>query len=61
MIIIPSMPTRFRPLPQLEIQLNLPELRALAFVLDRVLSLRLGNKFKTVKDAVKHAVDALSK
>ena len=39
MIIIPSMPTQFRPLPQLEIQLNLPELRALAFVLDRVLSL----------------------
>lgn len=38
MIIIPSMPTRFRPLPQLEIDLEVHELRTLAFVLDRVVS-----------------------
>lgn len=38
MIIIPSMPTRFRPLPQLEIDLEVHELRALAFVLDRIVS-----------------------
>ena len=38
MIIIPSMPTRFRPLPQLEIDLEVHELRTLAFVLDRITS-----------------------
>ena len=38
MITIPSMPTRFRPLPQLELNLSLSELRALAFVLDRIVS-----------------------
>ena len=38
MIIIPSMPTRFRPLPKLEIKLDTPELRILAFVLDRITS-----------------------
>ena len=38
MIIIPSMPTRFRPLPQLEIDLEAHELRTLAFVLDRIVS-----------------------
>ena len=38
MIIIPSMPTRFRPLPQLEIDLEVHELRTLAFVLDRIVS-----------------------
>ena len=38
MITIPSMPTRFRPLPQLELDLEAHELRTLAFVLDRVVS-----------------------
>lgn len=38
MVTIPSMPTRFRPLPQLELNLSLSELRALAFVLDRIVS-----------------------
>ena len=38
MITIPSMPTRFRPLPQLEIHLETHELRTLAFVLDRIVS-----------------------
>ena len=38
MITIPSMPTRFRPLPQLEIDLEVHELRILAFVLDRIVS-----------------------
>ena len=38
MITILSMPTRFRPLPQLELNLSLSELRALAFVLDRIVS-----------------------
>lgn len=38
MITIPSMPTRFRPLPQLELNLSLSELCALAFVLDRIVS-----------------------
>ena len=38
MITIPSMPTRFRPLPQLKLNISLPELRALAFVLDRIVS-----------------------
>ena len=39
MITIPSMPTQLRPLPQLELNLSLSELRALAFVLDRIVSL----------------------
>ena len=38
MVTIPSMPTRFRPLPQLELNLSLSELRTLAFVLDRIVS-----------------------
>ena len=38
MIIIPSMPTRFRPLPKLELDISLSGLRDLAFVLDRVVS-----------------------
>ena len=38
MITIPSMPTRFRPLPQLELNLSPSELRTLAFVLDRIVS-----------------------
>ena len=38
MITIPSMPTRFRRLPQLEIDLEVHELRTLAFVLDRIVS-----------------------
>ena len=36
MITIPSMPTRFRPLPELEINLEIPQLRELAGALDRV-------------------------
>ena len=36
MITIPSMPTRFRPLPELELDLETPQLRKLAGVLDRV-------------------------
>ena len=36
MITIPSMPTRLRPLPELEIDLEIPQLRKLAGVLDRV-------------------------
>ena len=36
MITIPSMPTRLRPLPELEIGLETPQLRELACVLDRV-------------------------
>ena len=36
MITIPSMPTRLRPLPELEINLEIPQLRKLAGVLDRV-------------------------
>ena len=33
------MPTQAQPLPQLELNISLPELRALAFVLDRIVSL----------------------
>ena len=36
MITIHPMPTRFRPLPELELDLNVPRLRELAGVLDRV-------------------------
>ena len=36
MITIHSMPTRFRPLPELELDLDVPRLRKLAGVLDRV-------------------------
>ena len=36
MITIPSMPTRLRPLPELEIDLSVPQLRNLAGALDRV-------------------------
>ena len=36
MITIPSMPTRLRPLPELEIHLEHPQLRELAYALDRV-------------------------
>ena len=36
MITIPSMPTRIRPLPELEIDLEVPRLRELAGALDRV-------------------------
>lgn len=36
MITIPSMPTRLRPLPELELELNVPQLRELAYALDRV-------------------------
>ena len=36
MITIPSMPTRFRPLPELELELETPQLRELAYTLDRV-------------------------
>ena len=36
MITIPSMPTRLRPLPELEIDLETPQLRELAGALDRV-------------------------
>lgn len=36
MITIPSMPTRFRPLPELELNLEIPQLRNLAGALDRV-------------------------
>ena len=36
MITIPSMPTRLRPLPTLEIDLETPQLRELAGALDRV-------------------------
>ena len=36
MITIPSMPTRVRPLPELEIHLEIPQLRELAYTLDRV-------------------------
>ena len=36
MITIPSMPTQFRPLPELELDLDVPRLRKLAGVLDRV-------------------------
>lgn len=36
MITIPSMPTRFRALPELEFNLEIPQLRKLAGVLDRV-------------------------
>ena len=35
MITIPSMPTRFRPLPELELNLDIPQLRELAGALDR--------------------------
>ena len=35
MITIPSMPTRYRPLPELELDLNTPQLRKLAGALDR--------------------------
>ncbi len=35
MITIPSMPTRFRPLPELEIYLETPQLRELAGALER--------------------------
>ena len=38
MITIPSMPTRFRPLPQLKLDLETHELRTLALALDRVVS-----------------------
>ena len=36
MITIPSMPTRFRPLPELKFNLEIPQLRELAGALDRV-------------------------
>ena len=36
MITIPSMPTQYRPLPELEINLETPQLRELACALDRV-------------------------
>ena len=36
MITIPSMPTRVRPLPELELDLDIPRLRELAGALDRV-------------------------
>ena len=36
MITIPSVPTRFRPLPELEVHLETPQLRELAYTLDRV-------------------------
>ena len=36
MITIPSMPTRLRPLPELELDLSVPHLRNLAGALDRV-------------------------
>ena len=36
MITIPSMPTRLRPLPELELDLDIPQLRELAGALDRV-------------------------
>ena len=36
MITIPSMPTQYRPLPELEIDLETPQLRELAYTLDRV-------------------------
>lgn len=36
MITIPSMPTRIRRLPELELELDIPQLRELAYVLDRV-------------------------
>ena len=36
MITIPSMPTQHRPLPELEINLEIPQLRELAYTLDRV-------------------------
>ena len=36
MITIPSMPTRLRPLPAIEINLEIPHLRELANALDRV-------------------------
>ena len=35
MITIPSMPTQLRPLPELELELNAPQLRKLAGALDR--------------------------
>lgn len=35
-ITIPSMPTRIRPLPELEIDLDVPQLRELAGALDRI-------------------------
>ena len=37
MITIPSMPTRIRPLPELELDLSVPQLRELAGALDRVI------------------------
>ena len=36
MITIPSMPTQYRPLPELELDLSVPQLRELAYTLDRV-------------------------
>ena len=36
MITIPSMPTQYRPLPELEIDLETPQLRELAYTLNRV-------------------------
>ena len=36
MITIPSMPTRLRPLPELELNLEIPQLRELAGALDQV-------------------------
>ena len=36
MITIPSMPTQYRPLPELELDLSVPHLRNLAGALDRV-------------------------
>ena len=36
MITIPSMPTRFRPLPELELELDIPQLRTLANILGEV-------------------------
>ena len=43
MITIPSMPTRFRPLPELELDLDVPQLRKLAGVLDRV---KVGSQWR---------------
>ena len=42
MITIPSMPTQYRPLPELEIHLEIPQLRELARILDRV---KVDNKW----------------
>ena len=57
MIIIPSMPTRFRPLPQLEIDLEFHELRTLAFVLDRIVSPEGGLCFSVDRKLYQHALE----